>query len=98
MTATAALLPGSASAQGNTSNGRSMNNMENNTSRSSNVHYKLPFKFGLGGVPLGNEFAVVTDKDAYATLEAAWSAGIRYYEVSPWVGLGLTRGRYGTLF
>jgi len=35
--------------------------MENNTSSSSNVHYKLPFKFGLGGVPLGNEFAVVTD-------------------------------------
>ncbi len=42
MTAAAALLPGSASAQGNTSNGRSMNNMENNTSSSSNVHYKLP--------------------------------------------------------
>jgi D-threo-aldose 1-dehydrogenase len=96
MTAAAALLPGSASAQGNTSNGRSMNNMENNTSSSSNVHYKLPFKFGLGGVPLGNEFAVVTDKDAYAILEAAWSAGIRYYDVSPWYGLGLAERRYGS--
>jgi D-threo-aldose 1-dehydrogenase len=96
MTAAAALLPGSASAQGNTSDGRSMNKMTNNTSSGSKVHYKLPFKFGLGGVPLGNEFAVVTDKDAYAILEAAWSAGIRYYDVSPWYGLGLAERRYGS--
>jgi D-threo-aldose 1-dehydrogenase len=95
MTAAAALLPASGSAQGNTSNGRSMNNMTNNTSASS-VHYKPPFKFGLGGVPLGNEFGVVTDKDAYAILEGAWSAGIRYYDVSPWYGLGLAERRYGS--
>ena len=61
-----------------------------------NVHYKPLFKFGLGGVPLGNEFAVVTDKDAYAILEAAWSAGIRYYDVSPWYGLGLAERRFGS--
>ena len=73
-----------------------MNNMENNASSGSNVHYKLPFKFGLGGVPLGNEFAVVTDKDAYAILDAAWSAGIRYYDVSPWYGLGLAERRFGS--
>src|SRR5208283_6043779 len=81
--------------QGNTSDGGSMNNMNSNTSSGSNVHYEPPFKFGLGGVPLGNEFAVVTDKDAYAILEAAWSAGIRYYDVSPWYGLGLAERRYG---
>lgn len=69
--------------------------MTNGANSGSNVHYKLPFKFGLGGVPLGNEFAVVTDKDAYAILEAAWSAGIRYYDVSPWYGLGLAERRYG---
>jgi D-threo-aldose 1-dehydrogenase len=96
MTAAAALLRGTASAQGNPADGRSMNNMENNASSSSNVHYKLPFKFGLGGVPLGNEFAVVTDKDAYAILDAAWSAGIRYYDVSPWYGLGLAERRFGS--
>src|SRR5258705_1872365 len=95
MTAAAVLLPGSASTQGNTSDGRSMNSMKNNTS-GSNVRYKPPFKFGLGGVPLGNEFAVVTDKDAYAILEAAWSAGIRYYDISPWYGLGLAERRYGS--
>lgn len=67
-----------------------------NTSSGSNVRYKPPFKFGLGGVPLGNEFAVVPDKDAYAILEAAWSAGVRYYDVSPWYGLGLAERRYGS--
>jgi len=97
MTAAAALLPGDASAQqGNTNDGGSINKMENNTSSGGNAHYKPPFKFGLGGVPLGNEFAVVTDKDAYAILEAAWSAGIRYYDVSPWYGLGLAERRYGS--
>src|SRR5216684_8033301 len=96
MTAAAALLPGGTSAQGNTSGGRSMNNLKNNTSSGSNAHYKLPFTFGLGGVPLGNEFALVTDKDAHAILEAAWSAGIRYYDVSPWYGLGLAERRYGS--
>jgi D-threo-aldose 1-dehydrogenase len=75
-----------------------MNKMTNDTSSASNVHYQLPFKFGLGGVPLGNEFAVVTDKDAYAILEAAWSAGIRYYDVSPWYGLGLAERRFGSFF
>jgi D-threo-aldose 1-dehydrogenase len=58
-------------------------------------HYKPPVRFGLGGVPLGNEFAVVTEKDAYATLEAAWSAGVRYYDTSPWYGLGLCERRFG---
>ncbi len=96
MTAAAALLPTSASAQGNTGDSRSMNSMENDANSGSNVHYKPPFTLGLGGVPLGNEFAVVTDKDAHAILEAAWSAGIRYYDVSPWYGLGLAERRYGS--
>lgn len=54
-----------------------------------------PIKFGLGGVPLGNEFEVITDEEAYKTLDAAWSAGIRYYDVSPWYGLGLAERRFG---
>jgi D-threo-aldose 1-dehydrogenase len=88
MAAAAALLPQGLSAQ--------VNSMENSADSGSGVHYKPPFRFGLGGVPLGNEFAVVTDKDAYAILEAAWSAGIRYYDVSPWYGLGLAERRYGS--
>src|SRR5260370_38071352 len=58
-------------------------------------HYKPPIRVGLGGVPLGNECAVITEKDAYATLEAAWSAGVRYYDTSPWYGLGLCERRLG---
>jgi D-threo-aldose 1-dehydrogenase len=50
----------------------------------------------MGGVPLGNEFAVVTDKDAEAAIEAAWYAGVRYYDVAPWYGLGLAERRYGS--
>src|SRR5262249_10899260 len=58
-------------------------------------HYRPPHKFGLGGVPLGNEFSVVTDEDANAILEAAWSAGVRYYDMAPWYGLGLAERRFG---
>ena len=52
-------------------------------------------RFGLGGVPFGNEFAYVTDETAYATIEAAWEAGVRYYDTSPWYGLGLAERRLG---
>ena len=52
--------------------------------------------FGLGGVPFGNEFAYVTDEVAYATIEAAWEAGVRYYDTSPWYGLGLAERRLGS--
>src|ERR1700756_5782550 len=69
--------------------------MQNPTDNSSQGHYKPPFKFGIGGVPLGNEFSIVTDEDANAILEAAWSAGVRYYDVSPWYGLGLAERRFG---
>jgi D-threo-aldose 1-dehydrogenase len=58
-------------------------------------HYRLPYHFGLGGVPIGNEFTAVTDIEAQQTLEAAWNAGVRYYDVSPWYGLGLAERRFG---
>ena len=57
--------------------------------------YVPPVKFGIGGVPFGNEFEVVSDEDAYQTLEAAWNAGVRYYDVAPWYGLGLGERRCG---
>ena len=57
--------------------------------------FKPQFRFGLGGVPLGNEFEVVTDEDADATLQASWEAGVRYFDVSPWYGLGLSERRFG---
>ena len=53
--------------------------------------------FGLGGVPFGNEFAYLTDEVAYATVDAAWEAGVRYYDTSPWYGLGLAERRLGSI-
>ncbi|HEY1987595.1 MAG TPA: aldo/keto reductase [Terracidiphilus sp.] len=85
-----AFLPGAASA----ANGSDMNGSQAFSS-GNGAHYKPPFRFGIGGVPLGNEFAVVTDKDAYGTIEAAWNAGVRYYDMAPWYGLGLAERRYG---
>ena len=52
-------------------------------------------KLGLGGVAIGNGFKVLSDKEADKTLEAAWDAGIRYYDTSPWYGLGLSERRFG---
>jgi D-threo-aldose 1-dehydrogenase len=57
--------------------------------------YKPEFRFGLGGVSLGNEFNKHTDKDAEATLEAAWAVGVRYFDVAPWYGFGLSERRFG---
>jgi D-threo-aldose 1-dehydrogenase len=71
------------------------NSMEQTAGSTGNGHYKPPFRFAMGGVPLGNEFGFVTDKEAYATIEAAWDAGVRYYDTAPWYGLGLAERRYG---
>src|SRR6266516_4730073 len=94
MAVATAILPRAASASG-ASNMSESNSMEQSVRSSGKGHYKPPFRFGIGGVPLGNEFAVVTDKDAYATIEAAWNAGVRYYDMAPWYGLGLAERRYG---
>jgi D-threo-aldose 1-dehydrogenase len=57
--------------------------------------YRPPVAFGLGGVALGNEFTFVTEAAAQQTLEAAWAAGVRYFDTSPWYGLGLCERRFG---
>ncbi|WCT14322.1 aldo/keto reductase [Mucilaginibacter jinjuensis] len=51
--------------------------------------------FGIGGVPLGNEFEEVTDEQAHETIAAAWEAGVRYFDMAPWYGLGLAERRFG---
>src|ERR1700754_5145842 len=57
--------------------------------------FKPEFRFGLGGVSLGNEFNKHTDKEAEATLEGAWAMGVRYFDVAPWYGFGLSERRFG---
>jgi D-threo-aldose 1-dehydrogenase len=95
LTAAAALMPDGAFAAGIAKQDRTTDSMQNETHSSSQHHYRPPFKFGIGGVPLGNEFSVVPDDDANEILEAAWSAGVRYYDVAPWYGLGLAERRFG---
>jgi D-threo-aldose 1-dehydrogenase len=94
MAAVTSLLPKTASAL--TSMDKDGSAIEDEGVSSTKAHYKPPIRFGMGGVPLGNEFAVVTDRDAYATIEAAWNAGVRYYDMAPWYGLGLAERRYGS--
>jgi D-threo-aldose 1-dehydrogenase len=50
---------------------------------------------GLGGGPLGNLFYAVSDEQARATVDAAWDAGIRYFDTAPYYGLGLAERRLG---
>lgn len=50
---------------------------------------------GLGTAPLGGLFAPVSDADAEATIERAWSAGIRFYDTAPLYGFGLAERRLG---
>jgi D-threo-aldose 1-dehydrogenase len=91
----AGLMGRDADAAGRTDNGGTRSATENAAATFDKDHYKPPFKFGMGRVPLGNEFSVVTDQDANAILEAAWTAGVRYYDVAPWYGLGLAERRFG---
>jgi D-threo-aldose 1-dehydrogenase len=95
LTAATALMPGGPLAARNANEKEAANSAENAANNSRQGHYKPAFKFGMGGVPLGNEFSIITDEDANAILDAAWSAGVRYYDVSPWYGLGLAERRFG---
>ncbi len=54
----------------------------------------IPFtELGFGTAPLGNLYRAVSEEDAQSTLEAAWKAGIRYFDTAPLYGLGLSETR-----
>lgn len=55
---------------------------------------ELP-RLGLGGAALGNIFNTIPDSQAEATMDAAWDAGVRFYDTSPWYGRGLSEHRMG---
>jgi D-threo-aldose 1-dehydrogenase len=52
-----------------------------------------PYAFGVA--PLANLGHVVDDATARAALEAAWDAGVRYFDAAPHYGLGLGERRLG---
>lgn len=52
-------------------------------------------RLGYGAAGLGNLYRAMTDSTATAILEAAWDAGIRYFDTAPHYGLGLSEHRLG---
>ncbi|HKU12267.1 MAG TPA: aldo/keto reductase [Sinomonas sp.] len=50
---------------------------------------------GFGAAGIGNLYRSVPDDVAAATVDAAWEAGIRYFDTAPHYGLGLSERRLG---
>ena len=50
-------------------------------------------ELGFGAAPIGNLYRAHSETDAQKTLDAAWKAGIRYYDTAPLYGLGLSETR-----
>ena len=50
---------------------------------------------GFGGAPLGDLFEILSETQAQATLQAAWDAGLRYFDTAPFYGYGKSEHRFG---
>ncbi|MDH3715808.1 MAG: aldo/keto reductase [Gammaproteobacteria bacterium] len=50
-------------------------------------------ELGFGTAPLGNLYRAISDDEAQAILDLAWSGGVRYYDTAPLYGLGLSETR-----
>ena len=50
-------------------------------------------ELGFGAAPLGNLFRAISEAEAQAVLQAAWDAGVRYFDTAPLYGLGLSETR-----
>jgi D-threo-aldose 1-dehydrogenase len=54
-------------------------------------------RLGYGAAAVGNLYRAVDDESARKLLDAAWDAGIRYYDTAPHYGLGLSERRLGEM-
>ena len=54
-------------------------------------------RLGYGAAAVGNLYRAVDDESARQLLDAAWDAGIRYYDTAPHYGLGLSERRLGEM-
>jgi D-threo-aldose 1-dehydrogenase len=52
-------------------------------------------RLGLGCAQLGNLYHAMDDERALSTVEAAWDAGVRFFDTAPHYGLGLSERRLG---
>jgi D-threo-aldose 1-dehydrogenase len=50
-------------------------------------------ELGFGAAPIGNLYKAISEDQAQATLQAAWAAGVRYFDTAPLYGLGLSETR-----
>ncbi|NUB45283.1 aldo/keto reductase [Fertoebacter nigrum] len=50
-------------------------------------------ELGFGAAPIGNLYRAISDTEADAVLQAAWDAGVRYFDTAPLYGLGLSETR-----
>jgi len=57
--------------------------------------FRPPGRFGLGGVAIGTGFAPLSAGQSDEVMKTAWDAGVRYFDTSPWYGLGLSERRMG---
>jgi D-threo-aldose 1-dehydrogenase len=54
-------------------------------------------RLGLGLAPIGGLYAPVNEEQAHATVRRAWELGIRYFDVAPLYGNGLSERRAGAV-
>ncbi|SFD09595.1 aldo/keto reductase [Massilia yuzhufengensis] len=57
--------------------------------------YQPITQLGLGGTGLGDMYHTTSDEAARSTVDAAWEAGIRYFDTAPHYGTGLSEHRFG---
>lgn len=50
-------------------------------------------RLGFGAAPLGNLYKAINERQAQETLDAAWKAGMRYFDTAPLYGFGLSETR-----
>ena len=54
-------------------------------------------KLGFGAAALGSLFTAVTERDAVAALDQAWTHDIRYFDTAPYYGYGTSEQRVGSM-
>lgn len=65
------------------------------TNDTDSTPYRPLSRFGLGGVAMGNGFSPASEMELLGAVTAAWDEGVRYFDTSPWYGLGLSERRFG---
>lgn len=72
---------------------------ESEPSRSAGVSARITRRLpplSFGGAPIGNLYAGVAEDDATASVQHAWTSGIRHFDTAPYYGYGLSETRLGT--